>query len=162
MKIKTLITWLSLLLVAGIANAFQMGESDYGFNFPSGFFYSNTRGGYGSAGLMIGKYHSGRGKDIPSPLVGPGILIDATLGRNDYSYSFGYGFGFDPIGLFGGAIRTTVLVGKPSDTGYFLERNQKAYGIEGSFGLLLGARIGVFRIEKTHATKVLASIGIGF
>lgn len=152
---------LFLIFTARTSEAVEIAESGYGIGFPVGIFYSGTRGPYGSAGLILGRSVTKEQDLLGYSESVDGLLVDGTIGRNDFSYSVGYGGG-TPIGLIGGAIRATALIGRPSEQGYFLERNQKSYGIELSAALGFGFRLGVFRTQNTHITKVITSVGFGF
>lgn len=150
-----------LLALAGISQAYEVGETGYGFAMPLAVHYGAARHLYGSAGILIGQAVAQDTEVLGVSESVNGLLIDGTIGQNDYSYSIGFG-GSGPIGILGAAIRATALVGKTTDAGYFLHRNQKAYGLELSAAMGVGVRFGVFRTEGSHTVKVLSSIGIGF
>lgn len=152
---------LLIFFASGASQALEIADSGVGIAFPLAVHYSRTRGAFGSAGFLLGRSVSSEDDLLGLNETVYGLLLDGTIGKNDFSYSVGYGGGTS-VGFIGAAIRATTLVGRPSEEGYFLERNQRAYGVELSAGMIVGVRVGVFKTERTHVTKFITSIGVGF
>jgi len=129
----------------------------HGFTVPLGLHYSHLRGYYGNVGLLSGDI-IGEG----SERVVKGVLIDASLGKNDYGISLGVAGASMVFPVVGLAAKATMLVGKSPDKDYFLTDGQKAYGLELSIAYFAGLSVGVFREEGTGEIKYNLATGIGF
>src|SRR4051812_2246916 len=82
-----------LILSAETSKALEIADSGYGVGFPLAIHYSGTRGPYGSAGLILGRSSTSRQDLLGWSESVDGLLVDGTVGRNDFSYSIGYGAG---------------------------------------------------------------------
>ena len=131
--------------------------SGHGFTVPLGFHYSHLRGYYGNVGLLSGDI-LGEG----SERVVKGVLIDASLGQNDYGISLGVAGASVVFPVIGLAAKATMLVGKSPSKDYFLTDGKKAYGLELSIAYYVGLSVGVFREEGTGDIKYNLATGIGF
>jgi hypothetical protein len=129
----------------------------HGMTVPLGFHYSHLRGYYGNIGFLSGEI-LGEG----SERIVKGVLLDASLGNNDYGISLGMAGASVVFPVVGLAVKATMLVGKSPDKDYFLTDGQKAYGLELSIAYYVGLSVGVFREEGTGEIKYNLATGIGF